>query len=177
MDAWWKHTWSLSYVLLMEVLWHPAWPPPQADTLKIKVHMCLCAHTSGDKGVRYHSSSSQSSASVCGHKRRQHTKIAQTGGSHNSGLSFLLLKVHPLNDPFYINCSPCVMLNLGRNLFLMCLHGKRRMQKNVMNWSHRGSRLTLTQLVHYNPGLIYQVICSAILELISYRSDSDKPRG
>lgn len=23
MDAWWKHTWSLSYVLLIEVLWHP----------------------------------------------------------------------------------------------------------------------------------------------------------
>lgn len=24
MDARWKHTWSLSYVLLIEVLWHPA---------------------------------------------------------------------------------------------------------------------------------------------------------
>lgn len=33
-------------------------PRHKADTLKIKVHMCLCAHTSRDKGVRYHSASS-----------------------------------------------------------------------------------------------------------------------
>lgn len=28
-DALWKHTWSLSYVLPAEVLWHPPFDPPR----------------------------------------------------------------------------------------------------------------------------------------------------
>lgn len=64
-DARWKHTWSLRYVLLIEVLWHPARPRHKAATLKIKAHMCLCAHANRDKGVRYHGSSSALDVSAC----------------------------------------------------------------------------------------------------------------
>lgn len=36
-DAMWKHTWSLSYVLPAEVLWHPPFDPrDKAEALKIK---------------------------------------------------------------------------------------------------------------------------------------------
>lgn len=49
MDARWKHTWSLSYVLLIEVLWHPAWPRHKAAApLKIKVRIvCTCKQRQG----------------------------------------------------------------------------------------------------------------------------------
>lgn len=52
-----------------------------AAALKIKVHMCLCAHTSRDKGVRYHGPSSDVSACVRGYKRKH---AAWTGCSHNN---------------------------------------------------------------------------------------------
>lgn len=63
-DVRWKHTWSLSYVLLNKVLLHHARPYCKATILKIKVHMWLYAHTSKDKGVRYHLSS-KGNVSAC----------------------------------------------------------------------------------------------------------------
>lgn len=66
MDARWKHTWSLSYVLLVEVPLAPCLTPPQGSHPKNKkVHMRLCAHASTDKGVRYHSSSWALDVSAC----------------------------------------------------------------------------------------------------------------
>lgn len=50
MDAGWKHTWSLSYVLLIEVFWHAGWPCCNAATLKIKARrnlVCTCKQRHG----------------------------------------------------------------------------------------------------------------------------------
>lgn len=36
-DALWKHTWSLSYVLPSEVLWHPPFDPRDKAAVALKI--------------------------------------------------------------------------------------------------------------------------------------------